>query len=599
MPDQLASQVAAGEVVERPASVVKELIENSLDAQAHEITVEIERGGVALIRVTDDGKGMDREDALLCLERHATSKLTVSSDLGSIKTLGFRGEAIPSIASVSRFRVMTRHRDAVAASEIHVEGGILRDVRDGGSAPGTCMEVRQIFFNMPARRKFLKTATTESAHVEHELRLHAMAFHAVRFRFLRDGTEVFDLPAVQRRADRLRHMLGTETATDLIEVPEFHGRGFRLSGFLLPASHARKGRKHQCIFLNGRPIEDPAVSRGISEGFRGGITDGQNPAAWLWIEMDPTLVDVNVHPAKREVRFQNAIDVRDGCAQAVSHALQVWHESRSLPARLAEAKSFAAPRPDADAPPPAKSWIPQAKQQQLPLVSTPLVAPERNLTPEPTCSIPDAGEIPLRPATIVEMNQPDEKSSAVNVDQRFRFLEVLHGRFFLLESEDGLVLFDPRAARERMIYEMLLSSLEMESQSLLVPLLANVEPREHELAMRHAKELHAAGWEIDDFGSGTLQIRSVPAFLDVADPLTFFREMIDDLQSGMMVNQRQPREKLAKIIARRAGLLQGVDARMCMDLLRQLFSCDLPYCAADGRPTLTEFSMRELERRFR
>ncbi len=580
MPDQLASQVAAGEVVERPASVVKELVENALDAQAHEITVEIERGGVALIRVTDDGKGMDREDALLCLERHATSKLRISSDLGSILTLGFRGEALPSIASVSRFRLLTRDRESVAASEIQVEGGVLRDVRDAGCAPGTCMEVRQLFYNMPARRKFLKTPVTESAHVEHEIRLHAMAYHEVRFRFVRDGAEVFDLPSVQRRSDRLRHMLGTETAGDLIEIPTFRGRGFTLSGFLLSASHARKGRKHQCLFLNGRPIEDPAVSRGISEGFKGGLSDGQNPAAWLWIEMDPSLVDVNVHPAKREVRFQNAVDLREGCAHAVSQALQAWHDARSLPVRLVEAKSFAPmlPREVVVAAPASvtpRAWVSPAKQTALPLVDVPIEA-----------------VVAPKEATLVT------SSAAVPVRERFRFLEILLGRFVLLESADGLVLFDPRAARERIVYEELRSSLEMESQALLVPLLVNVEPREHELAMRHAATLHGVGWDIGDFGSGTIQIRSVPAFLEIADPLEFFREMLDDLLAGGAAVAHQPREKLARIIARRAGLLQVAESRSCMELLQRLFACDLPYCAADGRPTLTEFSLRELERRF-
>jgi DNA mismatch repair protein MutL len=577
MPDQLASQVAAGEVVERPASVVKELVENALDAQAHEISVEIERGGVALIRVTDDGKGMDREDALLCLERHATSKLRFSSDLGSILTLGFRGEALPSIASVSRFRLLTRDRQSVAASEILMEGGVMREVRDGGCAPGTCMEVRQLFYNMPARRKFLKTPVTESAHVEHEIRLHAMAYHGVRFRYVRDGAEVFDLPAVQRRADRLRHMLGTETAGDLIEIPEFRGRGFVLSGFLLSASHARKGRKHQCLFLNGRPIEDPAVSRGISEGFKGGLTDGQNPAAWLWMEMDPSLVDVNVHPAKREVRFQNALDLREGCAHAVSQALQAWHDARSLPVRLAEAKSFAPalPKDEAEAVPAAvtaRAWLPLTKQASLAFTA-----------------VPEMKKVEVEAA---------QAGAAVPVRERFRFLEILHGRFVMLESADGLVLFDPRAGRERIVYEELRGTLEMESQALLVPLLVNVEPREHELAMRHAAVLHGVGWDIGDFGSGTIQIRAVPAFLEIADPLAFFREMLDDLLAGGAAVAHQPREKLARIIARRAGLLQVAEARSCMELLERLFACDLPYCAADGRPTLTEFSMRELERRF-
>ena len=252
LPDILASQVAAGEVVERPSSVVKELVENSLDAKASEVRVEIARGGVASIRVADDGSGMAREDALLCLERHATSKLRVAGDLHAIRTLGFRGEAIPSIASVSRFRLVTRERDAVAGTEIEVTGGKLSDVRDAGCAPGTMIEVRDLFFNIPARRKFLKAESTESAHVEHQLRLHALAFPEVAFRFRSEDRTVFEWPAVRRRIDRVRQLIDRETAKELIALPKTGTGSVSVEGFVLPARHARRGRKHQFVFLNGR-----------------------------------------------------------------------------------------------------------------------------------------------------------------------------------------------------------------------------------------------------------------------------------------------------------------------------------------------------------
>src|SRR6478752_3760580 len=232
LPDILASQVAAGEVVERPASVVKELVEKSIDAGAREIRVDIDRGGSALIRVSDDGCGMSREDALLSLERHATSKLRTAGDLAAIMTLGFRGEAVPSIASVSRFRLVTRETDAVAGTEI------------GAKA---------LFYNMPARRKFLRAETTEAAHVEHQLRLHALAAPNIRFRLRRDDREVFDLPAAAKAVDRVRQLLGPDLSRELIALPLTHGNGISVQGYLLPASHARKGRRHQFVFLNGRP----------------------------------------------------------------------------------------------------------------------------------------------------------------------------------------------------------------------------------------------------------------------------------------------------------------------------------------------------------
>ena len=320
LPDILASQVAAGEVVERPASVVKELVENSIDAGAKSVLVDIEKGGVALIRVSDDGCGMVREDALLSLERHATSKLRTSQDLASITTMGFRGEAVPSIASVAKFRMVTRREEDVSGTEILVDGGKLRDVRDAGGAPGTVIEARSLFFNMPARRKFMRAETTEAAHVEQQLRLHALAAPGVRFRFRKDDRVVFDLPGVARTVDRVRQLIGNETGGELVAVPERMGPGIGVTGFVLPARHARKGRRHQFVFLNGRPIEDAAVSKGLAEGFRGNIQEGLHPAAWLWLEVEPQLVDVNVHPAKKEVRFHRPYEIRDLIAQAVSES---------------------------------------------------------------------------------------------------------------------------------------------------------------------------------------------------------------------------------------------------------------------------------------
>ncbi len=584
LPDILASQVAAGEVVERPASVVKELVENSLDAGSNEILVEIERGGVALIRITDDGCGMEREDALLSLERHATSKLRTSSDLHNISTLGFRGEAIPSIASVSRFRLVTRERESIDGTEIQVNGGKIADVRAAGCAPGTMIEIKQLFYNIPARRKFLKAENTEASHVEHEVRLHALSAPSVRFRYRRDAHEVLELPAVPRKSDRLRHLLGVESARELIEIPLHHGNGFSVEGFLLPATHARKGRKHQCVFLNGRPIEEVAIARGLSEGFKGGLMEGLHPAAWLWIEMDAGLVDVNVHPAKREVRFHRSHELREGITSAVAHALQQQQRRSSaatadeIQPRQGQVRSFfpssevlANPLPSAPVAHPAiavPAWMPRALQQEIPLPQEPSV----------------------RPA------QTQEMRGAAS----FRWIGLLHQRFALLESHDGLVLFDPRAARERIVYERMLQVQNhgIESQGLLVPMLIDLDPREMDAVLHNQDGFAQAGLELGDFGGGTLQIRSLPAFLHLTDPLAFIHEVVDDLLSGGSGGAKLAYDKLARCLARRAGLQETITAERVKELLDQVFDCDLPYCAADGRPTLSEFSLRELERRM-
>jgi DNA mismatch repair protein MutL len=572
LPDILASQVAAGEVVERPASVVKELVENSIDAGARDIRVDIDRGGSGLIRVSDDGCGMSREDALLSLERHATSKLRTAGDLAAILTLGFRGEAVPSIASVSRFRLVTREPDSVSGTEIWVDGGKIREVREAGCAPGTVIEAKALFYNMPARRKFLRAETTESAHVEHQLRLHALAAPHVRFRLRRDDREILDLPPAAKAVDRVRQLLGTDLSRELISIPLTHGPGISLHGHLLPASHARKGRRHQFVFLNGRPVEDAVISRALAEGFRGALPDGMYPAAWLWIDLEPTLVDVNVHPAKREVRFHRPLDVRDLILEAVSVGLK--------------------PR-----------QVVAVARQELP-PATPI------FPSHPVVDSPQFTPFHAQQPMLVEQEKvslaPGERASAVNPPSPaigapdFRLLGMLHQRFVLLESADGLVLFDPKAARERIFYEKLMNHGEgvLETQGLLVPVLIELDPRDLDLVLRARLALQDAGIEVAAFGGNTLQILSLPNCLPVDDPRAFLGALMDELLHGSTPGARFALDRLARVLATRAASFVSPKFAETAPLLVELFTCELPYCAADGRPTLTEFSLRELDRRF-
>jgi DNA mismatch repair protein MutL len=571
LPDILASQVAAGEVVERPASVVKELVENSIDAGAGEIRVDIDRGGSALIRVSDDGCGMSREDALLSLERHATSKLRTSGDLATIMTLGFRGEAVPSIASVSRFRLVTRETDSVSGTEILVDGGKIRDVREAGCAPGTVIEAKALFYNMPARRKFLRAETTEAAHVEHQLRLHALAAPSVRFRLRRDDREVFDLPPAAKAVDRVRQLLGTDLSRELIGMPLTHGNGISVQGYLLPASHARKGRRHQFVFLNGRPVEDAVIARALAEGFRGAIADGMYPAAWLWIDLEPTLVDVNVHPAKREVRFHRPVDVRDAIVEAVANGM----------------------RP----PPPAAMPRPERVDSPAILETAVELRPSASVfqVPQPVLANFEAESVRVPSSSAEASTAPAEKGGP-----DFRLVGMLHQRFAVLESESGLVLFDPKAAWERIFYEKLLSHGDqvLETQGLLVPVLLELDPRDLDLLLRERMALQDAGIEVEAFGGNTLQIRSLPAFLAVGDPRSFLAALLDELLHDSAPGPRFALDRLAKLLAKRAAALVIPKFAETQTLLHQLFQCELPYCASDGRPTLTEFSMKQLDRRF-
>lgn len=320
--DALASQVAAGEVVERPAAVIRELVENSLDAGATHVTVEVQRGGAALIRIADDGCGMDREDAMLCMERHATSKIRTKEDLAAIRTFGFRGEALPSIASVSRFRLATRERDALSGTEIEILGGKLSAVKDYGGAPGTVIEVRTLFFNVPARRKFLRTEATEYAHIEQQFRMHAIANSRAAFTLIRDGAVMYHLPAATDVLDRIRGLAGDELASRLIRLPEVEHLGISVSGYIGGPGLSRSNRQQQITFLNGRPIESPAINYGLKEGFHNALMKGQYPVTFMFLDMDAHAFDINVHPAKKEVRFHDGFSVREAVARAVKQALE-------------------------------------------------------------------------------------------------------------------------------------------------------------------------------------------------------------------------------------------------------------------------------------
>src|SRR5438105_7596492 len=383
LPEILASQVAAGEVVEQPASVVKELVENAIDAGACNIEVGIQRGGISLIRVIDDGCGMDRDDALLSLERHATSKIRTADDLAAVTTLGFRGEALPSIASVARFRLTTREHRALAGTEIVVNGGRIETVRDAGEAPGTQIEVRSLFFNVPARRKFLRSEATETRHIEHEFFLHALSHPGIGFAFVRDEKPLLQLPASSSIPDRIRDLYDAQLVEELLEViPD--QPNVRVSGWIGRAGISRQTRGQQFVFINDRCIESGVVTNALREGYHTALMKGQYPITFLFIALDPRNVDVNVHPAKREVRFRDPAKVREAVVDAVrrtlSGARQNWREKFQSKGETEEENlkraGVAVPLPDVIRPEPSLSPDTVA-QFPSDLVSPEVVGPAR------------------------------------------------------------------------------------------------------------------------------------------------------------------------------------------------------------------------------
>ena len=590
--DTLASQVAAGEVVERPASVVKELVENSLDAGATHVTVEIQRGGTALIKVSDDGCGMNREDALLSLERHATSKLKNSEQLASIMTLGFRGEAVPSIASISQFRLLTREKGDVSGTEVIVMGGAVKEVKEAGAPEGTMIEAKQIFFNVPARRKFLRAETTEAAHVEHQVRLHALAAPKVRFTYLKDGRTVFDLPGVDDWRVRIAGLLGNEVAGQLIQVPAESAKGMKVSGYLLPADYARKGRRQQFVFLNGRPIEDTAISRALRDGFRGAIVEGAHPAAWLWLDMDPALVDVNVHPAKREVRFHRPHDIRNLIVDAVEKALR-----GDEPVSPSDAKNSPSKGPEL-------VQVDMQSKTSQPVKNVPLV---EQVSISPVSERP-ISEPPSKPSDFPHQTSQQQSLRDVSGEEiikrpDFEFIGPLHDRYIVMQGEEGVVLLDPVAARERIVYEELLQASQgrkIDSQGLLVPELLELESLDAELVLRHAEHFKDAGIAVESFGGNTVQVSSVPSFLKVSDVRKFLLELVDELHEtvGTRKAKAMAFDAFAAGVARRVGRHEPCRIDHAERLLEAMFACDLPYCTQDGRPTLVHISLNELDRKF-
>ena len=605
--ETVASQVAAGEVVERPASVVKELVENSLDAGARNIDVVIRRGGISLVRVIDDGCGMDRDDALLSLERHATSKIRSAADLQAVTTLGFRGEALPSIASVSRFRLTTREGDAIAGTEIIVNGGKIDVVRDGGEAPGTQVEVRSLFYNLPARRKFLRSENTESRNIEHQIHLQAIGHPEIGFSLKRDDRILFQLPATATLGDRIRDLYGVELLQRLVEVNGAASPKIGISGFIGQAGLSRQTRSQQLVFVNGRAIESSLITGAVREGYHTALMKGQYPVTFLFVELDPGAVDVNVHPAKREVRFRDPNGVREAVVRCIQQTLEDaradWQEKFRAPVRpgpAAAASVKAAP----DLSLRSEVTAPEATHRELPHLGT-------------VAGIADPGqvrrsEIAGQVSRLPERFDSTRDSPALQPQQRvtkpaqqqFEIIGVLSKLYVLMENANGLVLVDQHAAHERVLFEELRRTMEQQgvpTQKLLLPQTFDVPPRDADWIEQNLSVLQRMGIGIESFGPGTFKIDSVPSFLDVSDASQFMRKVIDDLKSASnnASAMRLGEEMIAKSVCRHA--VKANDPLRYPEvekLIRDLLDCDLPYCCPHGRPTMIQISLAELEKKF-
>jgi len=584
LPEILASQVAAGEVVERPASVVKELVENSIDAGARKIEVNIRRGGISLVRVVDDGCGMDRDDALLSLERHATSKIRTAADLAAIATLGFRGEALPSIASVSRFRLTTREPEAIAGTEIIVAGGRIETVRDGGEAPGTQVEVRSIFYNLPARRKFLRSENTESRNIEHQLHLQATGHPEIAFAFVRDDRIAFQLPAAASLLERIRDLHGSELVERLLPVEEpSPSARIRIRGLIGQAGVSRQSRAQQLVFVNGRAIESPVLTAALREGYHTALMKGQFPVTFLFLDLDPAAVDVNVHPAKREVRFRDPASVREAVVEAIRKTLESgrrdWQQQFHRPVA-----------PQEEIRPPMTAPAAPQPQPVEPVLSS-VIPNSASALGEETRKPPESW--PTEPAI-----------DSANRSHQFQIIGILNKLYVLMENQEGLVLVDQHAAHERILFEELRRRMEEQgvpSQRLLLAQTFELAPRDAEWVERNTATLQKMGIGIEPFGQNAFKIDSLPTFLDVSDPVSFMRKVIDGLKSASNGSSplRLGEDMIAKTVCRHAVKANDPLGYLEVEkLISDLLECELPYCCPHGRPTMIQISLAELEKKF-
>lgn len=564
--EDVASQIAAGEVVERPASVVKELLENALDAGATTITIHVEQAGHKLIEIADNGTGMTAGDLPLAITRHATSKLQSAEDLFHIRSLGFRGEALASIGSVSRMSVISREQGAEIGARLLVEGGAGGTVTSAGVPIGTVIKVEELFYNVPARLKFLKSDMTERNQINTLVTRYALAYPQVRFELQQDGKTVLRTHGNGDRREILAQLYGVDIARQMLEVTL--EEEIRVSGFISPVALTRSNRREITFFVNGRPVQDSALISALMQAYHTLLMVGRFPMAILFIEIEPEEVDVNVHPAKAEVRFRSPDKVFSAVQRAVKRALLAYSPVPNVVTPYWNAPSFQQRRID-----PAWGMAGEFNQDK-----TPVTTLEANPLPAPQPGLP-GGEVPL-----------------------LRLVGQVGAAYLVAEGPDGLYLIDQHAAHERVLFEKLmrLREIAVPSQQLLEPALIVFPPQSALLLEKQLDVLAHFGFEIESFGPNSFRVRSVPVVLSGSDPAAAVRVVIEDFEEdeAPLANEMEARiiARVCKRAAVKAGKTLSTEEQQA--LLRDLENCKSPRTCPHGRPTMIHLSVDLLERQF-
>ena len=599
LPIHVANKIAAGEVVERPASALKELIENSIDAGADRIDISATAGGRKLVSVRDNGCGMNRDDALLSLERQATSKIRDVDDIERIDTLGFRGEAVPSIAAVSRFSMVTRRKEDEAGTRIVVNAGTIAEVADCGAPPGTCVEVRDLFCNVPARKKFLRSYTTEEGHIKAVFTVCAIAHPELGFSLNIDGRELHRLAPGATLEERIAALFGRDFADELVSF-ESDNAGASVHGYVSRPSQSPV-RREQFVFVNGRPATAPIIAYALKEAYPSAHGDSR-PSLFLFIEVSPADVDVNVHPSKREVRFRHPADVKAAVIAAIANALnKPAASSRNTPPAIPPAT------------PPAEEKAATAAVPTEPMettAATPATPKIEVFTAPFQPTLPKSAETGFvraedKAKDRAEPNPPPMPQASTGPWRSFKVLATTESGYILLETDAGLVTLNPQAAQERIAYERLMAAFDtptgtIASQPLLIPETVHFSPLESARLKNYLPILLRQGFDLEDFGNDTWKIDAVPSLLEGRNATAVIASVVYDIgEAGMKRGDRWREELIARSVARSyAGTARKFTMESATKLVEDLCRTKMPYVCPRGKPVMIFTSNRELSRKF-
>ena len=598
--DRVANQIAAGEVVERPVAVVKELIENSIDAGASKIEVEFRNGGKSYLRVEDDGCGMNADEALLSLERHATSKIQKASDLHEVQTFGFRGEALPSISSVSRFTLRTRAKSNPDGNEIFINGGKMIHVKECGMPYGTRIEVSHLFNSVPGRRKFLKTEVTEAAHIIHISKLYALAHPSIAFSLIEGGRTLFRSPACEGFAERVRETLGKGLAECLAPI-EFSEPGLSLEGLIGKPGQSRPTRKEMIFFVNRRPVESKTLSYAVLEAYHTYAPKGRYPPAILFLSLDPSQVDVNVHPAKREIRFRDERKVRQFLMDGI------LERNRQLAGQLDEVENEQEMERDAS----SGMLVPQIDPQALRLHQgkpRSSLGEGMGLAREPELPLGQNSE--WQAGGIENQEGVEEAASSSvgfrhRVDVDWKFLDRPHGDMAIFSTPQGVVALHCRAAYERIRFEQLEDSFEGEgnsrTQTLLLPESLELDGMDTALLEKGREGLEKVGFSVEEFGRNFYRIEGCPTWIDPSQAVGFLRDFLEVAREngGEMNTGSFAKEALIRQATQSQGAGEDFSDDEVVRMTNRLLACRNPYTCPRGRPTYFEIPKRDFETKFR